>query len=66
MTQIGMGLGWLSASILDDFGGKLGAKMGPKNSKMRFQSRSKKCTKNVQKIGLRETRVCAARGGVGP
>ena len=63
-TQIGMGLGWLSASILDDFGGKLGAKMGPKIAKMRFQSRSKKCTKKCTKNrDAVAAGVCRSRGG---
>ena len=63
-TQIGMGLGWLSASILDDFGGKLGAKMRPKIAKMRSQSRSKNCTKKcTKKWSVRDAGVCERRGG---
>ena len=63
-TQIGMSLGWLSASILDDFGGKLGAKMRPKIAKMRSQSRSKNCTKKCTKKWLaRDATVCSTRGG---
>ena len=66
-TPVGMGFGWLSASILDDFGGKLGAKMGPKIAKMRFQSRSKKCTKKCTKNrDAKAATLCSKGGGIGP
>ena len=64
-APVGMHSGWLSASILDDFGGKLGAKMGPKIAKMRFQSRSKKCTKKCTKNRDGKAAALCSKGGVG-